>query len=242
MFMRPLPARDLLEAAAVCRNSPGPARGVYLAALALVDHSFTDCATLPLGTRDAAIVGLRRAMFGDRLELSARCPRCDAPLDVAMEAAALLALSPATATLPDVEIAGTRFAVRPADSADLAAIADIPSVEQAREDLALRCLIPRDGADVPPSLTPGEIDAVGAAMAEIDPAGDPFVALDCPACATAWDAPVDIAAVLAGEIEGAADALLDEIDAIARAYHWTEDAILALSQERRRAYLARVQS
>lgn len=239
--MRPLDARELLDAASVCRGRPVAEQGVYLAALGMPAESFDRCATLPIGARDAAIVALRRAMFGDRLDLSARCPRCGAALDVAMAASALLEIAPAATALPEVTVGGDRFAVRPADSADLAAITSIVELDEARAELARRCLVPRTGADVPPWLEAGEIDAIGAAMAEIDPAGDPFVTLNCAACDLAWDAPVDIASVLASEIEGAADALLDEIDAIARAYHWTEEAILALSQERRRAYLARVQ-
>lgn len=242
MAPRPLSAAELLDAASACRGRSAAEKGIYLAALGMPDQSFGACAALPIGARDAAIVALRQAMFGDRIELSSKCPNCEARLDVAMASAALLAIAgPAAEAAAEVVIDGDRFAVRPADSADLAAIGWIPDIDEARAELARRCLVPAEGAEVPPWLEEAEVDAIGAAMAEIDPAGDPFVALHCPECDREWDAPVDIAGVLAGEIEGAADALLDEIHLLAQAYHWSEAAILALGPERRRAYLARLQ-
>jgi hypothetical protein len=238
----PLSAAELLDAASVCRGRSPVEKGVYLAALGLPGHSFGGCATLPIGERDAAITSLRQAMFGDRLELSAICPQCEARLDVAMNAAALLAIgTPVAPESPGISIDGDRFVVRPADSGDLAAIGGIPDPDTARAELARRCLVPLDGAGLPARLDEEGVDAVGAAMAEIDPAGDPFVALHCAICGLDWDAPLDIADIFAGEIEGAADALLDEIHQLAREYHWSETAILALSQERRSAYLARLQ-
>lgn len=240
MAPRPLSAGELLDAASACRDRSPAEKGVYLAALGMPGESFAACAALPIGARDAAIVALRQAMFGDQIELSAKCPRCEARLDVAMTSDALLAIGTPGAART-IEIDGERFGVRPADSADLAAISWIPEMAEARAELARRCLVSQDGAEVPPWLEEAEIDAIGAAMAEIDPAGDPFVTLHCPGCDCGWDAPVDIAGVLAGEIEGAADTLLDEIHLLAQAYHWSESAILALGPERRRAYLARLQ-
>jgi hypothetical protein len=241
--LHPLSAAELLDAASVCRGRTPAEQGVYLAALGLPEASFGGCAALPNGARDAAITALRQAMFGDRLELSAQCPQCEARLDVAMSAAALLTIeAPAEPAPVEVLIGGQRFAVRPANRGDLEAIGGLPDPEEARAALAQRCLVPLDDAEPPPRLDAREVDAVGAAMAEIDPAGDPFVALHCVACGLEWEAPLDIAAILAGDVESAADALLDEIDALARAYHWSETAILALGQERRSAYLARLQS
>lgn len=239
----PLSAAELLDAASVCRGRTPAEQGVYLAALGLPGYSFSGCATLPIGERDAAITTLRQAMFGDRLEISATCPHCEARLDVAMNAAALLAIeAPVAPELAEIVIGGTRFAVRPADSGDLAAIGGIPDPDEARAELAQRCLVPLEGAGPLSRLDARDVDVVGAAMAEVDPAGDPFVALHCAGCGLDWEAPLDIAGIFADEIESAADALLDEIDALARAYHWSETAILALSQERRSAYLARLQS
>lgn len=242
MTAHPLSAAELLDAASVCRTHPGPEAGVYLAALDRTDLSFEQCAHLPIGARDAMLVAMRAAMFGERLDLAAKCPHCEARLDVGLTTDALLGIAPASGAPREVAIGERRFEVRAADSADLAAVAELIDIEMARETIAIRCLVPLDGGERPDFLADEEVDAIGAALAAIDPAGDPYVALECGACGAAWDAPIDIAAILAGEIEWAADTLLDEIHELARAYHWSEAAILALSQDRRRAYLARLEA
>jgi hypothetical protein len=89
-------------------------------------------------------------------------------------------------------------------------------------------------------LSEAEVGLVAAALAAIDPASDLYVPLACFECDMAWDAPVDMARILATAIEAAADALMDDIHDIALAYHWSEDAILALTPARRRAYLERL--
>lgn len=242
MFVLPLSATELLDAASICRGSGVPDKGIYLATLGMTEQSFEACAALPIGTRDASILALRQAMFGDRIELSATCPQCAARLDVATTATALLAIERATNSPScDVTIGGRRFDVRPINSVDLAAIGQIPDAEEARIELARRCLVPPEGEELPILLEAADVDAIGAVIARIDPAGDPYAMLRCAECACEWDAPIDIANVLAREIEGAAEALLDEIHLLAQAYHWSEGAILALGQDRRRAYLARLQ-
>lgn len=239
----PLDAAALLDAASICRDRSPSEQAVYLAALGRPDLSLAECAQLPIGARDTAIIALRRAMFGGRIALSALCPHCAAPIDVETSADALIALAEEAAPAASVvEIDGAGFAVRAATSADLAAVAGIADEAAARAALALRCLMPGADAPLPDTLDAAAIDAIAAALAGIDPAGDPFVTLTCTPCGAQWDAPIDIASVLADEIGGAADALLDEVDVIARAYHWHEDAILAMSQERRRAYIARLQA
>ena len=47
----------------------------------------------------------------------------------------------------------------------------------------------------------------------------------------------DIATVLWTELAGLARSLIEEVDALASAYGWSEREILALSGRRRRAYL-----
>jgi hypothetical protein len=242
MLVPSLSATELLDAASICRGSGAADRSVYLATLGTTEQTFEACATLPIGARDASILALRQAMFGDRIELSATCPQCDARLDVVTTAAALLAIEQGTnAPSYDVTIDGRRFSVRPINSIDLAVAGQILDAEAARIELARRCLVPAQGDELPLELDAADVDAIAAVIAQIDPAGDPYATLHCAECACEWDAPIDIANVLAGEIEGAAEALLDEIHLLAQAYHWSESAILALGQDRRRAYLARLQ-
>ena len=62
-------------------------------------------------------------------------------------------------------------------------------------------------------------------------------ALECPDCGHRWPAPVDVAEALWMEVQRAAERLLAEIDALARAYGWSEEEIVSLSPVRRAAYL-----
>jgi hypothetical protein len=239
MTPRRLSPAELLDAASVCRERPAAEAAVYLAALDGPGISLADCARLGIGKRDMTLAGLYAALFGRQLELAATCPECGARLDVSLNTAALLT-EPDQKAAPRIEIGGHLFGIRPADSGDLAAIAAIPDSAAAREELALRCLVAAEGQDVPDMLSEPEVDAVAAALAAIDPASDFFVSLACFRCKAAWDAPVDIARILATEIVLAADTLLDEVHDLALAYHWSEDAILELTPTRRRAYLARL--
>jgi hypothetical protein len=49
-----------------------------------------------------------------------------------------------------------------------------------------------------------------------------------------------VANLVIGELKRAAAAVHDEVDLIARAYHWPEPLILSLPQPRRRAYAERI--
>jgi hypothetical protein len=237
-----LSAAELLDAASVCRSRSFAEAALYLATLGRPDLSWEKCAELPIGQRDGALVAMRAAMFGPQLSLGAACPNCRARLDVSMTTDALAIKAQALEDVPLVLVDGRIFGVRPADSRDLAMLAAIPDSAEAREVLALRCLLSRDGGEAPPLLTPLEVSAIAAAVAAVDPAGDPYVSLSCAACGTSWEAPVDISQILAADIEDAAKALVGEVHELASAYHWSEQAILAMTADRRHAYLQLVRT
>ncbi|MGK6355776.1 hypothetical protein ACMGDH_11205 [Sphingomonas sp. DT-207] len=232
-------AAELLDAMSVCRDRPADEASVYLAALSLSEPSLETCAHLAIGERDVALAALHAAMFGRQLELAAVCPDCGTRLDVSLTTDAL-AIEADAPTAQVIDIGGRRFGVRPANSTDLAAIAGVADIKAARELLAIRCLVPLEREKSPAALSEAEVDAVAAALAKVDPASDPYVSLTCFECEARWDAPIDIARILASEIDAAADALMDDIHDLALAYHWSEDAILALAPARRRAYLRRL--
>lgn len=234
-----LSAAAVLDAATICQSWPAAEVAVYLAALALPGLTLQDCAALALGARDRALAGLREATFGAALSLRATCPACGAAVDVATTIEDLRVEAGEIREVV-VEIAGLPFAARPATSADLAVLADIADPAEAREILARRCLVPLGDHPVPAALDAVETDLIGAALATVDPASDLFVALRCLECATPWDAPMDIARILAADIAAASETLIDDIHELAAAYHWSEAEILALAPERRLAYLKRL--
>ena len=77
-------------------------------------------------------------------------------------------------------------------------------------------------------------------MAAMAPEVSRPIAGDCPACGKTVQAPLHVARVVVAELRRTAAAVHDEVDLIARTYHWSEAMILALPQDRRRAYVERI--
>jgi hypothetical protein len=191
----------------------------------------------PLGQRNAALLRLRRALFGDAMKSCVACPACTESLEFTLSAASLLGRAPEHAG--ETEIAGFMAAgrtLRLPTSRDLAVIA-----EEHDEQSAARRLLERLCAGSPPTEWTDALDVeISRALDEADPCTDLALELVCPACEFAWSAPFDIGAFLWEEVDLRARRLLDEVHALAGSYGWSEQKILALSETRRRAYLDRV--
>ena len=86
-------------------------------------------------------------------------------------------------------------------------------------------------------LSGEERAAVAAALAEADPLAEVLVDVACPACGEEFVADLDIGAFVWADVRARAQRLLLEVDALARAYGWTEVEVLALGERRRAAYL-----
>ncbi len=210
-------------------------RALLLCAWARPEVPGPRLAELPLGALNAALLRLREACFGARIDCYVDCPRCGERLGLALDAGELLAGTVESDSPGDLELAGLRFRVP--CSRDLAAVAIEPALdaEAAAHRLLELCCV---GAHNLPSEPLVELLAeVETGLAALDPAADISLALACDSCGHGWAADFDIGALLWEEIEARARALLAEIHGLARAYGWTEPEILALSPERRTAYL-----
>jgi hypothetical protein len=133
-----------------------------------------------------------------------------------------------------------RLKFRPPDSNDLAAVMKCADVATARRLLSERCVMEaeRSGVKVPPAGLPEfVVDKLATSLAAADTRADNVVALSCATCGHRWELIVDIAAFLWAEIHALAKRLLREVHALAWAYGWREDDILAMSAARRRFYL-----
>jgi hypothetical protein len=62
----------------------------------------------------------------------------------------------------------------------------------------------------------------------------------CPACGTPLEAHFPVVRTVLAELRQSAAGLHDDIDLIARTYHWPQAEILALPPDRRKAYVARI--
>lgn len=97
------------EIVARCLVAPG---ADHAAALERVRH-------LPIGERDLALIAIRKASYGDRVECEVTCPACDKKTEVDFQLSALPLSLPAApgqieAALPD----GTRAVLRPPTAGD----------------------------------------------------------------------------------------------------------------------------
>src|SRR5438876_935260 len=90
-----------------------------------------------------------------------------------------------------------------------------------------------------PELSREELAALDVAepMGAAAAVADVSVALACPACEERWTSLLDLPSYLWTELGAEARRLLADVDALARAYGWSEDVVLALPARRRRAYL-----
>ncbi|WIM04800.1 MAG: hypothetical protein OHM77_08810 [Candidatus Nitricoxidivorans perseverans] len=240
--MRPLGDADILAAWEAARGRHPIDQALVLLMAAEPSRSRDELASLPIGRRDARLLALRLATFGDALNGRCACPRCGeaAEFEVSCDALRMPDAGVGERTL-DVE--GYRLCLRPLDSFDLAAAAGATEVAEARRMLLRRCVVEaaRDDAPIAADELP---ETLGAAIAQAalraDPQAELLFELACPVCGHRWQAVLDIAHILWKEVDARAQRLLTEVHLLARAYGWREADILGMGPARRNAYLQRV--
>lgn len=230
-------AGALLDTWEAARSQRPYARSLTLLALA---EAGDDLAAWSLGKRDSHLLTLRERLFGPRLAGVTSCPACGSRLEVTLDVADIRApFADDVVSALQVETADGVFALRlrPVRVADLSAVAERPLAQR----LLDLCLVEACCNGLPCASLPAEVQAAAAAhLAELDPQSDVQLALACAECGGRWTAPFDIGAYLWQEIDRWAQRTLAEVHMLARAYGWSEAEILALSPQRRQAYLERV--
>ncbi|WP_460063267.1 hypothetical protein [Streptomyces sp. YKOK-I1] len=213
-------------------------RAVLLHALARPGRSADELLGVPVGTRDADLLGLRAALFGEVLSVRTDCPACGADLEFDVDATGLAAPAPAAEPEPLTDGDWTvRF--RLPTPADLLAVYD-RGAEDPRRGLAARLVLDarRGERAVPADRLPERVvHLLAEAVAAADPAADISFAMACPDCGGQVRAQLDIAAYLWDELDSWARTTLADVHALASSYGWTEPDVLALSPLRRRYYL-----
>jgi hypothetical protein len=218
-------------------------RAVETIASACPDRDVDAIRRLPLGERDSALLAIRRATIGDRLEARGACLTCGMGVELTLSCTQLLAghvPAPNNWTLTED---GYRVRLRPLDSLDAAAAAVTADPEAARATLLARAVVRAshgrrvvDVTDLPASV----VDAISRSLGKRDPGADLVLELRCPACSSSWSDSLDVANFVTAELSVGGRRLLGEIDLLARTYGWGEPEILALGDARRSAYVALV--
>lgn len=207
-------------------------RGLVLLSLARPGDAMESLADVSIGERDRTLLALRAALFGATLASVVDCPACGTRLEFSVNAHELRG----TPAQDEVEVHGVR--VRPPSSRDMAAALLEPDQASAERCLARRCQV--SGSHDAPELDSDTLSALQLALSAADAASDIELDLACDQCAHRWSESFDIAGYLWQEIESRAQALFRDVDALARAYGWSEHDILSLSERRRRSYLTLV--
>lgn len=248
--MRRLSSRRAIDAWERGQTSDSQELPLALLSVALPDEDRERLARLAVGRRDALLMRLRERTFGRQVSGFAQCPQCAARLQFSLDLASYetgeaLAGEPGA---QEMEHAGWWLRFRVPDSRDLAVAARFPEEGSARRALVQRCVLAaRDdgGREVPPQVVPDVLPEEVVAelarrMEELDPLSYLPLAIDCANCGHDWVLLFDIAALFWEEIASTAERLLHEVRTLALAYGWSEGEILAMSDARRRFYLAGV--
>lgn len=227
-------------------EAQGPiARALTLLSCGYPERPMTELAALTIGQRDGLLLKLREQTFGRHIRGFAECPVCGQALVFSTTSSAL-SVSPPSASWPqELRFDDWVLQLRPLDSHALATAASFGEVELARAYLLECCLLCAElaGEEIAASELPETVCLrISAALAEHDPQAEVLLSLRCASatCGHQWDALFDIATYLWIEVAAQARRLFDEVDALARAYGWSEAAILGMSSARRRQYLQKV--
>ena len=200
--------------------------------------------SMPVGEREADLFALRRALFGERMQVRVECAACGEAMEFDLDAT-LFGIRTRTPDGPlRVEEGEWAIEFRLPTVADLAAAGAVPDPDEARRLLMARCTVSalRNGepvvADRLAALLPEGVQRRLAELAEqADPAADVTLNVACPECGEATPAELDITSYLWTELDTWARDLMLDVHLLATAYGWSEPAILALSPLRRRYYL-----
>lgn len=217
------------------------ARPPHARADALLDDPGERAAPRTLGQRNLKLLVLHAQLFGRELELLSHCPSCATVVEFTADCDALAKLPGSEdASSHRLDIQGHVIDFRLPRSADVIAASDASTEGDFARALLQRCILSstRDCTAVPiDSLTMPVLDAISRRMESLDPAASVSFGLGCPECATRWDALLDIGELVWQKVRAAAERVLLEVDALARAYGWTEAEVLRLHPTRRAAYL-----
>lgn len=191
-----------------------------------------------LGDRNRALLAIRNALFGRDWPLRSDCPACGTACEFEVDSVDLVdalagQIEPAQGSA-ELDWHGRSIPVRALTADDLRGVADHDDIAGAARALMARCLPP----DLDPSqLSENDVDALEGWIESLDPAAAITFALACPACGHQWQALVDVANALWTEVQRAAELSLTDVDALARAYGWSEEQVISLPPVRRAAYL-----
>ena len=218
------------------RERAEPWRALALLELAMPERDIASLALLPLAERNTLLLELRSLTFGPRLEGFAVCPECGAQLEFALNARDLEASLQAPSEEAWMEH-DTAMCMRPVNTQDLATAMSSGGAADARMLLLEQTVSPRRVRGLEEAVEPGELGNWLERFERLNSSAETRCVLLCTGCGQRPVLDLDIGRFLWREVTVAARRLLAEIHRLARAYGWSEQAIVAMSAARRATYL-----
>jgi len=211
------------------------------AGLALIEQlagqADRDWASLVVTDFEFLLLSVRAARFGQQLSLGFACPHCRELAEVGFRVSDFLAsIKPRTvpAVAPNPKRPGwfclDGVAFRLPTVGDQIAVT---AVAQPATRLVVLCM---DEA----ARQRRYRARVERAMAAMAPQLSRPIEGACPSCGAAVRAGLSVTRIVVSEMRRAAADLHDEVDLLARAYHWPQAEILSLPRDRRHAYAERI--
>jgi hypothetical protein len=239
--MDPLTASRLLSIWERGRNKGLVEQGLILLADACPDASLEALAKIPIGRRDAIILGLRERTFGPWIAGLSTCPSCGEQLELTIKVADILYEQTGNYPQPMIlNFLDYEVHFRLPCSRDLFAAVATGSLDAAYssliEESVLAAYYQKQRTSVH-DLPANVIQAMAEEMVKADPQADVQMKITCSSCGHQWQQTFDIVWFFWKEIDSWAHRILREVDALARAYGWSETDILSLSSWRRQCYL-----
>lgn len=201
-------------------------------------------ALLSVGQCEQQALEMRRRLFGDQASAVTACPTCSANMELTFRMSELAVSYTYDEGDPQrwhtFDWNGRAVRWRRPCAADLAALRADASPEAQRSALLASCVqqqgLAAEGVEA--CSEPEELAAeLGRVMSADDPLADIRFDLTCGECGSEWQVLFDAGTFLWREIDSWARRLLDEVHALASAYGWSQQEILALSPARRGYYL-----
>jgi hypothetical protein len=192
----------------------------------LVDTAPSLVSSLAVGDREALLLHVQAATFGNRIALVVDCPACDEAMDLPLDVAELL-VPPLDE--PNVEVLCGEHALRRPTGLDQLAVANIALDNPAAAAAAMvrRCAT-RGNAD---TLS---IEVAEAALDRADPQAVCELTLTCIECSAPFTSSLDAGEILARELIASSKVLDVSVHILAMHYHWSYSEILQLPLHRRR--------
>lgn len=246
--MQHLDGKTLLQVWEEGMSAPPLGKALILLAVARPGVDSETLAQLPIGRRDRILLELRERWFGPCLVNTAECPQCSERLEWETRITDLLTTeSDKEEGTHDQVLEKGNYVVRfrLPNSLDVGTVIDISDPKEAQRRLLRRCILQvelQDKSIDTDELPDSVIEALFQRMEILDPLAEIRFNLQCPRCSHRWSALFDIVTFLWSELDEWAKRTLQSVHLLARAYGWSEAAILNLSPVRRQIYLAMVES